>query len=56
MFFFFKTEFSFLGMVPNAASRETFWAKRFETDALANRLISVRVNFAESSGVLAKIV
>lgn len=54
MFFFFKTEFSFLGMVPDAASGETFRSKRFETSALANRLISVRGNVPDTVHALAK--
>lgn len=41
-------------MVPDAASGETFWSKRFETGALANRLISVRGNVPDMVHALAK--
>lgn len=54
MFFFFKTAFSFLEMFTDAASGETFRSKRFETGALANRLISVRGNVPDTVHALAK--
>ena len=54
MFFFFKTVFSFLEMFPDAASGETFRSKRFETGALANRLISVRGNVPGTGHALEK--